>query len=196
MWREARAIADRESFLHWEAAFPGVWQWLAGATAATGGFDAVIGNPPWDQIEQPEIEWFALRDSKVALAATGASRKALIQQMTETGSVTALEYADVTERSKALRDLVKSTGDYPLLSGGRVNLYSLFVERSMALVKPNGFVGLLTPSGIYADKTAAAFFRSVSTAGRVSSLFDFENRKIFFKDVHASFKFCALVFWW
>ena len=193
VWREARAIADRESFLHWEAAFPGVWRgWQD--DRPTGGFDAVIGNPPWDQIEQPEIEWFALRDSKVALAATGASRKALIQQMTETGSVTALEYADVTERSKALRDLVKSTGDYPLLSGGRVNLYSLFVERSMALVKPNGFVGLLTPSGIYADKTAAAFFRSVSTAGRVSSLFDFENRKIFFKDVHASFKFCALVF--
>ena len=64
----------------------------------------------------------------------------------------------------------------------------------MGLVKPDGFVGLLTPSGIYADKTAARFFQSVSTTGRVSGLFDFENRKIFFKDVHASFKFCAFVF--
>ena len=64
----------------------------------------------------------------------------------------------------------------------------------MGLVKPDGFVGLLTPSGIYADKTAARFFKSVSTGGRVSGLFDFENRKIFFKDVHASFKFCVLVF--
>ena len=64
----------------------------------------------------------------------------------------------------------------------------------MTLVKPDGFVGLLTPSGIYADKTAANFFKSVSTSGRVAGLFDFENRKIFFKDIHASFKFCALVF--
>ena len=64
----------------------------------------------------------------------------------------------------------------------------------MGLVKPKGFVGLLTPSGIYGDKTAAPFFKAVSTVGRVSGLFDFENRKIFFKDVHASFKFCALVF--
>ena len=64
----------------------------------------------------------------------------------------------------------------------------------MGLVKPDGFVGLLTPSGIYADKTAAKFFKSVSTTGRVSSILDFENRKIFFKDVHASFKFCALIF--
>ena len=64
----------------------------------------------------------------------------------------------------------------------------------MRLVKPDGFVGLLTPSGIYADKTAADFFKSVSTSGRVSGLFDFENKKVFFKDVHASFKFCALIF--
>ena len=64
----------------------------------------------------------------------------------------------------------------------------------MRLVKPDGIVGLLTPSGIYADKTAARFFKSVSTSGRVGGLFDFENRKIFFPDVHASFKFCALIF--
>ena len=63
----------------------------------------------------------------------------------------------------------------------------------MSLIKPDGFVGLLTPSGIYADKTAARFFKSVSTSGRVGGLFDFENKKIFFKDVHASFKFCALI---
>ena len=55
-------------------------------------------------------------------------------------------------------------------------------------------MGLLTPSGIYADKTAAKFFRSVSTSGRLGGLYDFENRKIFFKDIHASFKFCALIF--
>ena len=66
--------------------------------------------------------------------------------------------------------------DYPLLGGGDINLYSLFVERAMSLVKPDGFVGLLTPSGIYADKTAARFFKSVSTSGRVSGLFDFENK--------------------
>ena len=89
--------------------------------------------------------------------------------------------------------MVRSGGDYPLLSGGDINLYSLFVERSMSLIKPDGFVGLLTPSGIYADKTAARFFQSVSTSGRIGGLFDFENKKIFFKDVHASFKFCALI---
>ena len=69
----------------------------------------------------------------------------------------------------------------------------------MNLIKPDGFVGLLTPSGIYADKTAARFFKSVSTSGRIDGLFDFENRRLgtdlppFFPDVDSRFKFCALI---
>ena len=193
LWRKARTIADREGFLHWEVAFPGVWrQWQN--IRPKGGFDAVIGNPPWDQIEQPEVEWFATRDEGIAHAATGARRKALIKVRKESGDKLALEYETVRDRATAMRAFVRSSGEYPLLSSGRINLYSLFVERAMNLIKPDGFVGLLTPSGIYADKTAALFFESVSTSGRVSGLFDFENKKIFFKDIHASFKFCALIF--
>ena len=48
----------------------------------------------------------------------------------------------------------------------------------MGLIKKDGFVGLLTPSGIYADKTASRFFKSMSTGGRVGGLFDFENRRL------------------
>ena len=192
-WNDARSVAGRERFLHWEAAFPGVWPgWQD--HRPEGGFDAVIGNPPWDQIEQKEVEWFALRDNDVALASTGATRKALIKQRLDAGDDLALEYTQMRNRAKAMRTYARASGHLPLLSGGRINLYSLFVERAMSLIKPDGLVGLLTPSGIYADKTAARFFKSVSTKGRLSGLFDFENKKIFFKDVHASFKFCALIF--
>ena len=193
MWDESRSISDREGFLHWEAAFPGVWSgWQD--DRPKGGFDAVIGNPPWDQIEQPEVEWFALRDSAIAHAPTGAARKALIRTKKDAGDRLALEHEIARERASAMRVFVRSTGHYCFFSTGRINLYSLFVERAMNLVNPDGFVGLLTPSGIYADKTAAKFFKSVSTARRLASLFDFENKKVFFKDVHASFKFCAITF--
>ena len=193
IWRAAAEIADREDFLHWEAAFPGVWQrWQD--DEPVGGFDAVIGNPPWDQVEQPEVEWFAMRDDEIALAPTGARRKALIKGRTQKGDELALAYQDVRQNAKQMRAYVKESGAYPMLSGGRVNIYSLFVERAMNLIRPDGIVGLLTPSGIYADKTAADFFKSVSSSGRVGGLFDFENRKVFFPDVHASFKFCALIF--
>ena len=192
LWRTARAIADREGFLHWEAAFPGVWQHWQNVRPE-GGFDAVIGNPPWDRIKLQEVEWFATRAPDLALAPTAAARRKGIQRLRDAGDPLAGAFDDAKVRADSLGQLVRVSGDYPLLGGGDINLYSLFVERAMHLVKPDGLVGLLTPSGIYADKTAADFFKSVSTSGRLHGLFDFENKKIFFKDIHASFKFCALL---
>ena len=193
MWNESRSIADREVVLHWEAAFPGVWHgWQD--DRPKGGFDAVIGNPPWDRIKLQEVEWFATREPELARAPTAAARRSSIQRLRKQGAPLAAEFDAAKARADDLGRLIRESGHYPLLGGGDINLYSLFVERAMSLVKPDGFVGLLTPSGIYADYTAAKFFKSVSTTGRLASLFDFENRKIFFKDVHASFKFCAITF--
>ena len=199
LWRDARAIADREGFLHWEVAFPGVWQNWQNARP-DGGFDAVIGNPPWDRIKLQEVEWFATRAPNLALAPTAAARRKGIQRLREAGDPLAGAFDDAKARADSLGQLVRASGDYPLLGGGDVNLYSLFVERAVRLVKPDGLVGLLTPSGIYADKTAADFFKSVSTSGRLGGLFDFENRRLgtalppFFPDVDSRFKFCALIF--
>ena len=198
LWREARIIANREGFLHWEVAFPGVWhRWQE--SRPQGGFDAVIGNPPWDRIKLQEVEWFATRDRDLALAPTAAARRKGIQQLRDQGASLAAEFDAAKAQSESLSQMVRSGGDYPLLSGGDINLYSLFVEQSMSLIKPDGFVGLLTPSGIYADKTAARFFKSVSTSGRVGGLLDFENRRPgtdlppFFPDVDSRLKFCALI---
>ena len=194
LWNSARRIANRENFLHWQVAFPGVWRdWQD--DNPVGGFDAIIGNPPWDRIKLQEVEWFATRSPELALAPTAAARRRGIMQLRDQGDPLASEFDAAKLRADRLGQLIRASGHYPLLGGGDINLYSLFVERAMRLVKPDGIVGLLTPSGIYADKTAARFFQTVSTSGRVGGLFDFENRKIlFFPDVHGSFKFCALIF--
>ena len=192
-WYQGRDLADRERFFHWEAAFPGVWKYWTNEQME-GGFDAIIGNPPWDRIKLQEVEWFATRNPELARAPTAATRRREIERLRAEGDPLASAFDEAKERADALGRLIRASGEYPLLGGGDVNLYSLFVERAMNLVKPGGLVGLLTPSGIYADKTAAAFFKSLSTNGRISGLYDFENKKIFFKDIHASFKFCAFIF--
>ena len=71
----------------------------------------------------------------------------------------------------------RKSGDYPLLSRGDINLYSLFVERAQALIKPTELPACSTPSGIASDLTASAFFKSVASDGRVHCIFDFENRR-------------------
>lgn len=190
-----REIAEREQFFHWQVEFALVMD--------QGGFDAIVTNPPWDRIEQQEKEWFAGRRPEIAALEPASRRKAAIEQGIANGDPLCLQYAEARDAAAAMRQVCRTSGDYPLLSGGRTNFYSLFVERSLALLNPQGIAGLLTPSGIYSDKTAAEFFRSVSTAGRIAGIYDFENRRSanpdastarWFSEVHPQFKFCATIF--
>ena len=189
---QAQALAAEEGFLNWQVAFPGIWQDWEGPTLR-GGFDAVIGNPPWDRIKLQQVEWFAARRPEIAKAQRAADRKKMIAALEKAADPLAEAFAEASERAVFAAHMARASGDYPLLSGGDVNLYSLFVERAMTLVNPHGMVGLLTPSGIASDKTAAKFFKGVATEGRLRTLYDFENKKVFFPDVHASFKFCVFV---
>jgi hypothetical protein len=193
---EARAAARRERFFHWEVAFPGVWtDWLS--AEPKGGFDAVIGNPPWDRIKFQEVEWFAERRPEIARATRASDRKRLVTRLLAGNDPVVADYRDATARAEGSARVARESGAYPLLSAGDVNIYSLFVERGLSLLKPEGLAGLVTPSGIASDKSASAFFRSVSTTGRLGCLFDFENRRgdkpPFFPDVDSRFKFCILV---
>lgn len=185
---DALRRAAQERFLHWELAFPNVWQ------DGQGGFDAIIGNPPWDRMKLQEVEWFAERRPEIAKTARAADRKQLIAQLQTSNDPLWQDYLAAQAAAEAGSRVAREWGDYPLLSGGDINLYSLFVERAQALIHSRGMVGLLTPSGIAADKGAAAFFRSISTTGRLAALYDFENRKSLFPDVDSRFKFCALIF--
>ncbi|MCA3241555.1 MAG: restriction endonuclease [Rubrivivax sp.] len=186
--QRVRSLAAEERFFHWWTAFP-----TAFATAEPG-FDAVIGNPPWDVMRVEEVQWFSDRIPEIAHAQKASERKALIKGLATKQPVLHQEFTRQVERADAQRRVVADGGEFPLLSTGDVNLYSLFVERALTLAKPQGVVALLTPSGIAADKGASAFFRSIATTQRLGALFDFENKKVFFPDVHASFKFCTLVF--
>jgi len=195
---EARTLAADRRFLHWEAAFPGVWtDWES--NEPSGGFDSVIGNPPWDRMKLQEVEWFAARVPEIAHAARAADRKRRIETIHKRRDPVAAAYDRASWIAETAVRVARDSGAYPLLSGGDINIYSLLVERAMRLVREDGIVGLLVPSGIAADMGAAKFFRSVSTGGRLGALLDFENRRNslglgpFFPDVDSRFKFCALI---
>lgn len=189
---KARDVSNRERFLHWEIAFPGVWQDWESAQPA-GGFDAVIGNPPWDRIKMQEVEWFATRRPEIAHAQHASDRKRMIEQLKSRRDSLWEDYQRAAQTAESAAEVARESADYPLLSTGDINLYSLFVERSHRLIEPAGIVGLLTPSGIAADLGASRFFRDISTTGRLASLIDFENRRGFFPDVDSRFKFCVFI---
>jgi hypothetical protein len=195
---QAQALASRERFLHWQVAFPGVWDdWES--KEPRGGFDAVIGNPPWDRIKLQEVEWFATRKPEIARQQRASDRKKMIAALKKTDDPLYADYERASEAAESAARVARDAGYFPQLSAGDINIYSLFVERAHALVKPDGLVGLLVPSGIAGDLGAAKFFGEVASTGRLAALLDFENRRTryglepFFPDVDSRFKFCAFV---
>lgn len=189
---QAQALIGEQNFLNWQVAFPRIWSDWSSAEP-NGGFDAAIGNPPWDRMKLQQVEWFAQRRSDIAMAPRAADRHAKIRALQEADDPLAQEYAYAAHRAETATRVARKGGQYPMLSKGDVNLYSLFVERAMTVVHATGMVGLLTPSGIASDQTASGFFKWVSSGGRLQALYDFENKKIFFPDVHASFKLCIFI---
>ncbi|WP_430427920.1 Eco57I restriction-modification methylase domain-containing protein [Parasphingorhabdus sp.] len=198
IWRAARGLIEEERFLNWQITFPGVWTNWASAELE-GGFDAVVGNPPWDRIKLQQVEWFAARAPEIAKAQRASDRKKMIAGLKDAKDPLFGDYAKAEKRAADTLKIARKGGHYPLLSRGDINLYSLFVERAHRLVKRDGMVGLLTPSGIASDLSASAFFRKVSTGGRVKAFYDFENRRTrhglepFFPDVDSRFKFAAMM---
>ena len=64
-------------------AFPGVWsEW--DKPERKGGFDAIIGNPPWDRVKLQQVEWFAARRRDIAMATRAADRKRMIIDLEKT----------------------------------------------------------------------------------------------------------------
>ncbi len=196
LFAKARMLIEEERFLNWQVAFPGIWSdW--DANSLTGGFDAVIGNPPWDRLKLQKVEWWAARKPEIARAETAAKRLVLIHAAEKAGDPLHADYRLATERAETASRLARKGPDFPLLSAGDTNLNSLFIERAHALVKPRGIVGLLVPSGIASDQSSAPFFRKITEERRLAFLIDFFNRRIdgtlFFADVYYRFKFCAYV---
>ena len=195
---QANEIAGRENIFHWEVEFPHVMD--------AGGFDAVVTNPPWDRIKLQEIEWWAARKEEVANAPTAAARKRMIAALRDTGDPLVAEYDLAAEHAAQLSAVFRKSGDYPLLGKGDLNLYSLFVERALALLNPTGIAGILAPPGIFADETASEFFRDISTKGRLRGLFHFMNARerteessssgtarLWFPSIGSNLTFCAFI---
>ena len=196
LWREIRQLIAERRIIHWELHFPGVfddWQ------PRHGGFDAVIGNPPWDRVKLQEVEWFQpeTRRPDIAGATPAARRRAMVAQLATDADPLYADYAAAAAQADTLLQYGRACGDYPLLGGGDTNLYRLFVERAQWLTGEHGVYALLTPSGIYADRSAADYFGAIAGANRILCLYDFENRRgsergRFFPEVHPQFKFCVM----
>jgi hypothetical protein len=183
----AGGLAQEIGFFHWELEFAQVF-------AERGGFDVVLGNPPWERIKLQEQEHFvdipAIRDApnKAARAEQIAAwRRGTPEQQRRIAQYDAALY-----RAEAESRFVRGSGRFPLTAVGDVNTYALFAELSRTLLAPDGRAGIIVPTGIATDDGAKAFFGDLIARRQIISLYDFENREKLFADVDSRYKFSLL----
>ena len=205
--------AEANRVFHWALEFP--------AVMARGGFDAVVGNPPWERIKLQEQEFFAVRDVEIAIAPNKAERDKLIKALKEAEPRTpqarlSEEFEFAKRASEAASIFVRKSGRFPLTGTGDVNTYALFAEHFARLArapqKPDparsigqvvtdaggvgppsaGRAGVIVPTGIATDSSTSAFFGDLIARNRLSALYDFENRGKLFPAVDSRVKFSIL----
>ena len=179
---ELERLTNRFQFFHWHLEFPEVFE--------KGGFDCVLGNPPWEHTELKEKEWFADRHEGIVNARTGAERKRLISALKNENQALYVAYEEALRDHDGLSHLLRDSGRFPQCGRGRINLYAVFAETIRSLVNQQGRAGCVLPTGIATDDTTKFFFQDVVDKKSLVSLFDFENKGVFFPEVHSSYKFC------
>jgi len=196
--QEIRSLAERYRFLHPHLAFPTVFRVPEGGEEPedpeagwSGGFDVVLGNPPWDQIQLDDREFFAATRPDIANAPNMAARKRMLKRLAEEDRALYGTYQQAVRQTESIQHFVHKSGRYPLTSYGRLNLAPLFVEAARWLVSPVGRIGVVVPSGIATDAFNQYFFRDLVERRSLVSLYDFENQGIF-PAVDNRQKFCLL----
>jgi len=194
----ARLAAEYRVF-HWHLEFPDVFATPAKGAKAdnertgwSGGFDVVLGNPPWEQMQLDAREFFAARAPDIANAQHMAARDRAIARLAETEPALHAEFMAASRYNEGIQHFIHNAGRYPLTSYGRLNSAPLFAELARILVKPSGFVGFILPSGIATDSFNQFFFQDLVDSRALVNLFDFENREGLFPAVDSRQKFCLL----
>jgi hypothetical protein len=188
---EAAAVdaAATARVFHWPLAFPDVM--VTWGNGSGGGFDVVLGNPPWEVLQLGEEEYFEARAPEIA-ALKGATRKKAIAALEAGHPEMFADYARDKRTFEAMNDFARASGRFDLSARGKVNTYGLFAEHFLNLTRESGRAGIIVPTGIATDATTAPFFGHLVETQRLARLFDFENSAPIFPGVHRSFKFSLL----
>jgi len=199
--QEVAQLANQQQFFHWHIAFPDVFASNGDAadgvdheTGWSGGFDCVLGNPPWDTLSPDKKEFFAAYDSAVRNAAP-TSQEALIASLLESSSIAAAWF-EYSHKLYSDVHFFKTSGRYRLFAPGNLgkgdfNVYRMFVELALGLTRPGGYASQLVPENLYNGANAMAIRMHLFESTELRVLLGFENAKeIWFADIDTRTKFC------
>lgn len=183
--RQVEACAQKYHFFHYEVAFP---EAFAGERK---GFDIIVGNPPWDKTKFADTDFFPQYHSNYRSLKN--SEKAAVQARLLESPHIAAAYQGASHYKDAANEYYKDKAVFPLNKGsGDGNLFRLFVERNLGLLKPGGNLSYVLPSALMFEEGSTGLRKHIFDHCQLRFFHSFENNKGIFPDVHRSYKFAMM----
>lgn len=172
-----REVANQEHFHHWELAFGEVF-------AERGGFDVILGNPPWVPIEWKEADILAEYDPRISLRDESADTVARKRDAILADPAAKDAYLSVYVSRQGQQAWLNCPALYPELVGSKTNLYKGFLCQAWRLGSDTGVLGMLHPDSVF-DETKGGTLRRNAYL-RLEGHYRFSNEMKIFSDVHSN----------
>ena len=176
---------DAHKVFHWQLEFPDAF------TDSRPGFDLIVGNPPWEAIKPKDDEFFSMYEPRFRAYTSKQDAKRRKQELLKNPDIKA-DHDDYTRHIEEQSTFFKKSGQYVMRGKGDTDLWKLFLERMMGLLAQEGRLSVVIPSGILTND-GAKDLRKKLLGMRIVSIYEFENRRRIFPEVHASYKFVLLI---
>ncbi|MBB4906996.1 Eco57I restriction-modification methylase domain-containing protein [Actinophytocola algeriensis] len=193
-------LARDYRFFHWHVEFPHIFTVsedrldVDATTGWRGGFSCVLGNPPWENIEMKEQEFFATRRPKIAESTNASKRKraidALKSSVNEQDKKLFADFEEAKHFIDGTRHFLATSGRFPLTARGRIKTDPVFAETGRTILAPHARVGMVLPTGIATDANTQYFFKDLVLSRTLVSIYDFENEEKIFPGITNRVRFC------
>lgn len=180
----AQAVAEQQRFLHWELEFADIFQ-------QRGGFDVVLGNPPWIKLEWSEQSLLSDFDPRFAIRKLSAKQTADQREAVFAATEQArTDYLAECVATEGMGEFLNAVQNYPLLKGQQSNLYKCFLPLVWRV--GSGVQALLHPEGPYDDPNGGLFRAAMYL--RLRSHYQFQNELKLFAEIGNRVKYSINVY--
>ncbi len=178
-------LGERYRFLHWELEFANLFE-------TRGGFDLILGNPPWIKIRWEEAGILGESEAMFAIRNFSSSKLATLRNDILKSNETERSYLTEYEEADGMQNYFKGNQNYPELQGVQTNLFKCFMPLAWYLVDINGVSAFIHDFGIFQDPKAGILRQKCYE--RLTYWFRFENEKNLFAQVGHAKKYEISVF--
>jgi hypothetical protein len=196
-----KSEASKFGFFHWHIEFPGAFESAEDPENLScgwrGGFDLMLGNPPWDTLSPDAKEFFSLHNPEVRSSDKNGQLE-IVTQLLDNPDV-ALQWSVYRQKLFASVHFFKNSGRYRLFAQGNLgkgdfNIFRMFVETALMVTSPGGYSAQIVPEAFYNGANCAAIRAALYSGTSLECVFGFHNgHRSWFKGVHGSQKFCLYV---